>query len=92
MADNCPTCMALDMLLRSRGVEPGMAETIAYSPRARSADRVVKRKVKRGATKASRKLSRALKDVNAKARKKNGDLKKGWSQSRIMKTAHRMVK
>ena len=92
MADNCPTCMALDMLLRSRGVEPGMAETIAYSPRARSADRVVKRKVKRGATRASRKLSRALKDVNKKARKKNGDLKKGWSQSRIMKTAHRMVK
>jgi len=84
--------MALDMLLRSRGVEPGMAETIAYSPRARSADRVVKRKVKRGATRASRKLSRALKDVNKKARKKNGDLKKGWSQSRIMKTAHRMVK
>jgi len=84
--------MALDMLLRSRGVEPGMAETIAYSSRARKADRVVKKKVKRGATKASRKLSRALKDVNAKARKKNGDLKKGWSQSRIMKTAHRMVK
>jgi len=92
MADNCPTCMALDMLLRSRGVEPGVSETIAYSPVSRRADRAVKKKVKRGATKASRKLSRALKDVNAKARKKNGDLKKGWSQSRIMKTAHRMVK
>ena len=49
-------------------------------------------KKKRGSTPASRKLSKALRAVNKKARKKNGDLKKGWSQSRIMKTAHRMVK
>lgn len=49
-------------------------------------------KKKRGSTAASRKLSKALRVVNKKARKKNGDLKKGWSQSRIMKTAHRMVK
>lgn len=92
MGDNCPTCLALDMLLRSRGVEPMTADAIAYSPVARRADRAVKKKVKRGATRASRKLSRALKEVNKKARKKNGDLKKGWSQSRIMKTAHRMAK
>ena len=56
MGDNCPTCLALDMLLRSRGVEPSVADTIAYSPQARKADRVVKRKVKRGATKASRNI------------------------------------
>jgi len=92
MADNCPTCMALDMLLRSRGVEPGMAETIAYSAPSRKADRVVKRKVKRGATKASRKLGRALKQINKKARKKNGDFKKGYSQARVMRDAHKLAK
>ena len=46
MVDNCPTCLALDMLLRSRGVEPGVADTIAYSPVARKADRQVINKVK----------------------------------------------
>lgn len=92
MADNCPTCMALDMLLRSRGIEPGMAETIAYSRPSRKADKVVKRKVKRGATKASRKLGRALKEVNKKARKKNGDFKKGFSQSRVMRDAHKLAR
>lgn len=92
MGDNCPTCMALDMLLRSRGVEPGMADTIAYSPVARKADRVVKRKVKRGATKASRKLGKALKEVNRKARKKNGEFKKGFTQSRVMRDAHKLAR
>jgi hypothetical protein len=84
--------MALDMLLRSRGVEPNTADLIAYSPQARKADRVVKRKVKRGATKASRKLGRALKEVNRKARKKNGDFKKGFTQSRVMRDAHKLAR
>ena len=80
------------MLLRSRGVEPNTADMIAYSPQARKADRVVKRKVKRGATKASRKLGRALKQVNKKARKKSGDFKKGYSQSRVMREAHKLAR
>jgi len=78
--------------MMSRGFDAATSHAVAESRPVRKADRVVKRKVKRGATTASRKLSRALKEVNKKARKKNGDLKKGWSQSRIMKTAHRMVK
>ena len=92
MADNCPTCMALDMLLRSRGVEPGVSETIAYSRPSRKADRVVKKKVKRGATAASRKLGRALKQVNKKARKKNGEFKKGYTQGRVMRDAHKLAR
>tara|TARA_Y100000296_G_C5010856_1_gene175021 strand:+ start:321 stop:608 length:288 start_codon:yes stop_codon:yes gene_type:complete len=92
MADNCPTCFALDMLLRSRGIEPNVADTIAYSPAARSADRQVKKKTKRGATAASRKLAKALKQVNKKARKVNGDFKKGYSQSRVMRDAHKLAK
>lgn len=92
MADNCPTCLALDMLLRSRGVEPNTADLIAYSPQARKADRVVKRKVKRGATKASRKLGKALKEINKKARKKNGEFKKGYTQGRVMRDAHKLAR
>lgn len=92
MGDNCPTCMALDMLLRSRGVEPMTSDLIAYSPQARKADRVIKRKVKRGATKASRKLGKALKEINKKARKKNGDFKKGYTQARVMRDAHKLAR
>jgi len=34
------------------------------------------------------KMARALRQANIKGRKKNGSLKKGWSQGRIMTTAH----
>ena len=88
----CPTCEAVKALMMSRGFDAASASTVAHSRPIRKVDRVAKRKVKRGASVASRKLSKALKEVNKKARKKNGDLKKGWSQSRSMKTAHRMVK
>lgn len=42
--------------------------------------------------KRSKMLSKNLATVNKRARKKNGALKKGWSQKRIMQTAHRMCK
>ena len=35
-------------------------------------------------------MAAALKKANAKARKKNGDFKKGWNQARVMKEAHRI--
>lgn len=44
------------------------------------------------AKKAAGKLSKALKKVNSKARKKSGDLKKGWNQGRIMKEAHKLAR
>ena len=43
-------------------------------------------------TKMDRTMSKCLKMANAKARKKNGQLKKGWSQGRIMKEAHRLCR
>ena len=50
-------------------------------------------KAKRRSTKkdrANRKaMSKALTNVNRRARKKNGELKKGWTQSRIMSAAHK---
>ena len=38
------------------------------------------------------KMARALKKANAMGRKKNGGLKKGWSQGKIMKKAHALKK
>lgn len=43
-------------------------------------------------TKTDRTMSSCLKEANAKARKKNGSMKKGWSQAKIMKEAHRMCR
>lgn len=54
--------------------------------------RKVKQGVSAGAKLARRRLSKALREVNAKARKKSGGLKKGWSQKRIMQTAQRMAR
>lgn len=38
------------------------------------------------------KLAKALKEANAKARKKNGEFRKGYDQARVMRMAHAMLK
>lgn len=43
-------------------------------------------------TKRDKAMSRGLREAQAKARKKNGDFKKGWNQSRVMKEAHRLAR
>ena len=43
-------------------------------------------------TKMDKSMSKHLKMANAKARKKNGSMKKGWNQGRIMKEAHRLCR
>ena len=48
------------------------------------------RPVRRKAGKAARGMAAALKKANAKARKKNGSFKKGWTQARVMSEAHRI--
>lgn len=88
----CPTCEAVKALMMSRGFDPVTSEAVAESRPVRKADKIVKRKVKRGATKASRKLGRALKEINKKARKKNGDFKKGYTQGRVMRDAHKLAR
>jgi len=96
----CPTCMAVEALLRSQRIPAAIAEDAAYSNPIKVVDRialgaVVKKaapRVKRGSTAASKKLSRSLKQVNQRARLKSGKLRKGWTQSKIMKTAHKMAR
>jgi hypothetical protein len=43
-------------------------------------------------TPMDRTMSKCLKMSNSKARLKNGSMKKGWSQARIMKEAHRLCR
>lgn len=47
-----------------------------------------KKATRRG--KAPRGMAKALREANRRGRKKNGDFKKGWSQARVMKTAHKI--
>ncbi len=48
-----------------------------------------RRKAKR-VGKKDPKMARALRKANSMGRKKNGGLKKGWTQGKIMKKAHQL--
>jgi len=47
-------------------------------------------KKKRKKTPRDKKMSRALQAANDRARKNNGDFRKGWNQSRCMTLAHKL--
>jgi hypothetical protein len=52
----------------------------------------VEKKKTRKKTKNDKNLSKALTEANGKAKKKNGDFRKGWDQSRLMTHAHALCK
>ena len=73
-------------------VEPAIRSNQLGIELVAGAERKAVRKVSR-ATRASRKnLSRALKMANARLRNKNGSLKKGKTQTDVMKLAQRLKK
>jgi len=98
---SCPTCAAISAVLAAAKVPSAVRNEIAFDNRIRGIDskvkgnvkRAVAKKVVRPLTKQAKKrakiLSQELKAANKRARKKSGGLKKGWSQSRIMKEAHK---
>jgi len=94
MADDCPTCRAVEALLvGSRRVPKPVARKIARSKVTRSADKAIRRtKAVRKASEYQKKLSKHLKKERSKATKKNGDFKKGKSMKTVMAAAHRCVK
>jgi len=47
---------------------------------------------RRTARKKDPKMARALEEANKKGRTAKGKFRKGWDQSRIMKTAHKIKK
>lgn len=88
MAEDCPTCALMRGILLGKGVSAGTAEEVAYTRPVRRVDR----KVRRGATAANKRLGRALKRVNKRAKKKDGSFRKGWNRSKVFKMAHREAK
>lgn len=75
------------------GVAPELAERQIglVADVERAAVKTVAKKARKK-TPHDKRLSRALKEVNAKARLKNGNLRKGWTQSKIMKKAHALAR
>lgn len=57
-----------------------------------SSPAVTKKRRTRKKSSSDKKMSVALKEATAKAKKKNGSFKKGWNQSKLMKEAHRLKK
>ena len=94
MADDCPTCRAVEALLvGSRRVPKPVARKIARSATTRRADKAIRRtKMVRKASEYQKKLSKHLKKERAKATKKNGDFKKGMDMAKVMARAHKCVK
>ena len=101
MADDCPTCRAVEALLvGSRRVPKPVARRIARSSVTKRADRAIRRSLSTGGktrtvrkvSDYSKKLSKHLKKEREKATKKNGDFKKGRSMKTVMAAAHKCVK
>jgi len=101
MADDCPTCRAVEALLvGTRRIPKPAARRIANSKVTRSADKAIRRSLTTGGktrqvrklSEYSRKLSKHLKAERKKATKKNGDFKKGRSMKTVMAAAHKCVK
>ena len=53
---------------------------------------VKKKRKSRKKSSSDKKMSEALKEATAMAKKKNGNFKKGWNQSKLMKKAHALKK
>lgn len=97
MADDCPTCRAVEALLvGSRRIPKPVARRIARSAPVRKADKAIRGTKRvaqvRKASEYQKKLSKHLKAERKKAIKKNGDFKKGRSMKTVMAAAHKCVK
>ena len=57
----------------------------------RAAVKTVAKKTRKK-TPRDKNLSRALKEVNATARLKNGSFRRGWDQTKVMKKAHKLAR
>jgi len=88
-------CDVMEQALIDKGIAPDLARALAKracEPSLARAEQKVRRKVRRGAKAANRKLSAAFKEANRRLRTKTGKLRKGKTQSDVAKLAHRLVK
>jgi hypothetical protein len=90
---NCPTCAAAYGVLRAAKVPKAAAKRVAYSKKTKRLDTNLRRAgAVRRASEYSRKLAKHMKKERDKATKKDGTFRKGQSQAKVMKAAHRCVK
>lgn len=73
-------------------LEPGIQTQVKGLQTVGNVERAAVRKTSKAARASRRKLSKALKQANARYRNKNGSLKKGKSQADVMKLAQRLRK
>lgn len=88
-------CDVMEQALIDKGIAPDLARTLAERACANPITRVemaVKKRTKRKLSAYDRALKRALKEVNAKARTKSGQLRKGMTASMVMKRAHKLAR
>lgn len=88
-------CDVMEQALIEKGIAPDLARALAKracEPSLIQAEQKVRRKVRRGAKAANKKLSAAFKEANRRLRKKNGELRSGKTQADVAKLAHRLKK
>lgn len=89
-------CQLLEADMIAQGMDPKLAATLAGRAcevgvvrTARGAKKTAV-KAKRRVGKTAKGMARALKEANKKARKKNGEFRKGYDQKRVMQMAHKI--
>jgi len=88
-------CDVMEQALIDKGIAPDLARALAKracEPSLVRAEQKVRRKVRKGAKAANRKLSAAFKEANRRLRTKGGQLRKGKTQSDVARLAHRLKK
>lgn len=89
-------CQLLEADMIAQGMDPKLAKTLAGRAcevgvvRSGRAVKQTAVKAKRKVGKTARGMSRALREANKKARKANGEFRKGYDQKKVMQMAHKI--
>ena len=83
----CPTCLMIRAFLEQQGVAYETAATVGDA-----LGKPLERKVKRKVSAYHRRLGIILRRLKKRHTLKNGKWRKGWTQKRLMKAAHKEAK
>lgn len=88
-------CDVMEQALIDKGIAPDLARELAERACAAPLTRIesaVKTKAKRKLSAYDKALKKALKQINSRVRTKSGKLRKGVSQSDVMRRAHKLAR
>lgn len=89
-------CQLLEADMIAKGMEPQLAKTLAGRAcevgvvRAGRASKKTAVRASRKVRKTAKGMAQALKEANKRARKANGEFRKGYDQKRVMQMAHKI--